>query len=51
MKLEQVDPLFIYFHFFGLRKNLSIFPTQSSCSIGINRNTLSFRSFTENHLF
>lgn len=26
---------FIYFHFFGLRKNLSIFPIKSSCSIGI----------------
>lgn len=38
MKLEQIDPL-IYlflFLFFGLRKNLSIFPIQSSCSIGIN---------------
>lgn len=31
-------PPFFSFHFFGLRKNLSIFPIQSSCSIGINCN-------------
>ena len=49
MKLQQRT--FLLFHFFGLCKNLSIFPIEASCSWMLHRNKLLFRSSTERRLF
>lgn len=49
MKLQQ--RIIFLFNFLGLRKNLSIFPIESSCSWMLHRNKLLFPSYTEKHLF